>query len=142
MDMLIFLKNKGDNRMDRDTLDHYYSVLEIKKSASIQEVKSAYKNLVKKYHPDKYQGNPLSHLAEEKIKEINEKQESNYKTEYKEEYKNYNYERNDYNKNSNNQDKKNNEQYQNIKTDSKFYFFVKLYLRYAVAAFIIRKLFF
>lgn len=49
-----------------------YEVLGVNQNASDDEIKSAYKNLVKKYHPDKYVNNPLSGLAEEKIKEINE----------------------------------------------------------------------
>lgn len=40
--------------------------------ASQEEIKKAYRELVKKYHPDKYQGNPLAELAEEKLQEINE----------------------------------------------------------------------
>lgn len=49
-----------------------YAVLGITEGSSIEEIKRAYKELVKKYHPDKYQNNPLSDLAEEKLKEINE----------------------------------------------------------------------
>ena len=49
-----------------------YEVLGIKPGASEAEVKAAYKALVKKYHPDKYQNNPLADLAEEKLQEINE----------------------------------------------------------------------
>lgn len=49
-----------------------YEVLEIKHGASEAEIKSAYRGLVKKYHPDKYQGNPLADLAEEKLQEVNE----------------------------------------------------------------------
>ena len=49
-----------------------YEVLGIKPGASEAEVKAAYKALVKKYHPDKYQNNPLADLAEEKLLEINE----------------------------------------------------------------------
>lgn len=49
-----------------------YLVLGIKPSASDEEVKRAYRELVKKYHPDHYQNNPLSDLAEEKMKEVNE----------------------------------------------------------------------
>ena len=49
-----------------------YLVLGVKPSASDEEVKRAYRELVKKYHPDHYQDNPLSDLAEEKMKEINE----------------------------------------------------------------------
>lgn len=49
-----------------------YEVLEIKEGASEEEIKKAYRELVKKYHPDQYQNNPLSDLAEEKLREINE----------------------------------------------------------------------
>jgi len=43
-----------------------YEVLEIKEGSSEEEIKRAYKLLVKKYHPDQYFNNPLSDLAEEK----------------------------------------------------------------------------
>lgn len=49
-----------------------YEVLEIREGASEEEIKAAYKKLVRKYHPDQYVNNPLSDLAEEKLKEINE----------------------------------------------------------------------
>ena len=49
-----------------------YEVLGVNKNASMDEIRAAYKELVKKYHPDKYQNNPLSSLAEEKMQEINE----------------------------------------------------------------------
>lgn len=48
-----------------------YEVLGINENASDEEVKKAYREMVKKYHPDQYGNNPLSELAEEKIKEIN-----------------------------------------------------------------------
>lgn len=49
-----------------------YEVLGIDKRATDEQIKEAYRELVKKYHPDKYQDNPLADLAEEKLREINE----------------------------------------------------------------------
>ena len=49
-----------------------YSVLGVKSNASDDEIKRAYRELARKYHPDNYQNNPLADLAEEKMKEVNE----------------------------------------------------------------------
>ena len=49
-----------------------YEVLGIPRTATDDEVKTAYRNLARKYHPDNYVNNPLSDLAEEKMQEINE----------------------------------------------------------------------
>ena len=49
-----------------------YSVLGVKPDASDDEIKRAYRDLARKYHPDNYQNNPLADLAEEKMKEINQ----------------------------------------------------------------------
>lgn len=49
-----------------------YQVLGVSENASDEQIRSAYLQLVKKYHPDKYQDNPLKELAGEKLKQINE----------------------------------------------------------------------
>lgn len=49
-----------------------YDVLGIPQSASDDEVKKAYRDLTRKYHPDANVNNPLADLAEEKFKEVQE----------------------------------------------------------------------
>ncbi len=49
-----------------------YRVLGISPGASDDEIKKAYRDLARKYHPDNYHDNPLADLAQEKMKEINE----------------------------------------------------------------------
>ena len=55
---------------------NYYEVMGLPKTATQEEIKKAYKELVRKHHPDKHSGNPEEQAKEEKIfKEVNEANE-------------------------------------------------------------------
>lgn len=66
---------------------NYYEILKVSKNASQEQIKSSYKTLVKKYHPDLYVGDKS--FAEKKIKEINEAYEILSNAEKKAEYDAY-----------------------------------------------------
>lgn len=61
--------------------EDYYSVLGITSNATKEEIKQAYKQCCKKYHPDKVQhlGDEFKSFADEKIKQVNEAYEILYK---------------------------------------------------------------
>ena len=53
-----------------------YKVLGVSPNATDEQIKEAYRELARKYHPDSYQNNPLADLASEKMKEVNEAYDS------------------------------------------------------------------
>lgn len=64
----------------------YYKILEIPKAATEAEIKSAYRKLARKYHPDL---NPNNKEAEKKFKEINEANEVLSDSEKRKKYDKY-----------------------------------------------------
>ena len=65
---------------------NYYDILGVKKEASADEIKTAYRNMAKKYHPDLNKNNPE---AAEKFKEVNEAYECLSDPTKKSNYDNY-----------------------------------------------------
>lgn len=64
--------SKGDDK------DRFYRALGLKRGATKAEIKKAYRNLVKEYHPDKvhHLGTEFREVAEEKVRKINEAYEA------------------------------------------------------------------
>lgn len=89
-----------------------YEVLGINENASKDEIKKAYRQLAKKYHPDQYGNNPLKDLAEDKMRDINEAYDYLMKS-----GSNSNYGNNSYNNNDSNYSGEDSGLYKSIEVD-------------------------
>jgi curved DNA-binding protein CbpA len=49
-----------------------YAVLNVARTATADEIRTAYLSLAARYHPDQHQGNPLEELASARMAEIND----------------------------------------------------------------------
>jgi curved DNA-binding protein len=67
--LIIIIMDNAFNFNLLEFMKDYYSVLKVKKNASEEEIKKAYRKMAMKYHPDRNKDNPK---AEEKFKEISE----------------------------------------------------------------------
>ncbi|MGB6300478.1 MAG: J domain-containing protein [Rivularia sp. (in: cyanobacteria)] len=59
-------------KTDKDKINRAYNILGLKPDASSEQIKQAYKKLVKKWHPDLFVNQPQLAKAKEKIRLINE----------------------------------------------------------------------
>ena len=78
------ISNKDYNSimaMFYNSSDNAYKILEIDKNASIDEIKSAYRKMAKKYHPDKVRhlGEEHQEGAEEKFRQVQQAYEQSQK---------------------------------------------------------------
>lgn len=52
-------------------MNNPYNVLGVNPNSTDEQIKEAYRELAKKYHPDNYADNPLREFADEKMRDIN-----------------------------------------------------------------------
>lgn len=105
-----------------------YEILGINDGSSKDEIKRAYRELAKKYHPDQYGNNPLRELAETKMREINEAYDYLMKTTSDNSYSNSsnsyhqgtNNQSNSYHQGNSNQNSYNTSGYQNANTNNNY----------------------
>ena len=63
--------DRAEPEASPSTLAAHYRVLELPDGAELEAVRAAYKRLMKKYHPDRFQDNAKRATATELVKKIN-----------------------------------------------------------------------
>lgn len=56
-------RRKAEASPQEKQLAQYYANLELQPGATLEDVKKAYRELMRKYHPDKFLGDPEKHRA-------------------------------------------------------------------------------
>lgn len=67
-------EEQGADNYDEDSVEKYYAVLGIRSTATDDEVKQAYRDMVRQFHPDMVstQGENVLRMAERRTQKINE----------------------------------------------------------------------
>ena len=65
-------ENARSGSKQENDLARHYAALELSPDASLEEIKAAYKRLMKRYHPDKFQDAEKKETATELVKRLNE----------------------------------------------------------------------